>query len=101
MLTHKIALVGAAVASLLIADAAVARTHHPSTPAERQATDDLNAKSLADARAATAGMQPTASTIPQPSLSPAPSMSPAPETSAPDATTAPAPEQPEQPDTGK
>ena len=72
MLMHKIALAGAAAAALLVTSApALAFTHHPATPAEIQATDDLNAKALADARSGTAGTQPTASTNPQPAMTPA------------------------------
>jgi len=126
MLTHKLALAGAAAAALLVTGApALAFTHHPATPAEIQATDDLNAKSLADARAAAAGSQPTASVNTQgymnnstTATTPSPDANapmPAPSTPQPSATgnggmntpntntTAPAPmpEQPEQPTTGK
>lgn len=113
MLMHKFAL---AAAALLVTGApASAFTHHPATPAEIQATDDLNAKALADARAGVAN-QPTASTNPQPALAPttpSPAPMPAPSNPQPSATggvntpntntaaPAPAPEQPEQPDTGK
>jgi len=116
---HKLALAGAAAAALLVTSApALAFTHHPATPAEIQATDDLNAKSLAEARAVAAGTQPTASTNPQPAMTtPSPDASapvPAPSNPQPSATgngsmntpdtnttaPAPAPEQPEQPDTG-
>lgn len=83
MLLKKLALAGAAAAALFVADSAVARTSHPSTAAERQATDDLNAKALADARTGVAN-QPTASTNPQPALtSPTETMAPSP-TTAPD-----------------
>lgn len=46
-----VAIVGLAAATL----PAAAYTHHPSTPAERRQTDDLNAQSLAQAQSATPG----------------------------------------------
>jgi hypothetical protein len=119
---HKLALAGAAAAALLVAGTpALAFTHHPATPAEIQATDDLNAKSLADARAGAAN-QPTASvnsqtymnntttaTTPSPDAS-APMPAPANpsangnSTETPDANTAapaPKPDQPEPPASGQ
>ena len=65
MIIRNIALAGAAAVALgFIGTPALAFTHHPATPAEIQATDDLNAKALADARATSAN-QPTASVNPQ------------------------------------
>ncbi len=83
MLMHKIALAGAAVVALTFAGSpASAFTHHPATPAEIQATDDLNAKALADARTGQTN-QPTASVSPQPATSGTTATTPSPDMTAP------------------
>jgi hypothetical protein len=84
MLMHKIALAGVAAVALTCAGSpAFAFTHHPATPAEIQATDDLNAKALADARTGQPN-QPTASVSPQPMVNDtSTATTPSPDTAAP------------------
>jgi len=50
MKLKSLVLGGAAIVGLALATPAVAFTHHPSTPAERKQTDDLNAQQLAKAQ---------------------------------------------------
>jgi hypothetical protein len=57
---------GAALLSLAgLSAPAVARTHHPSTAAERKQTDDLNAQQLALARGQEPMQQQAAATMPE------------------------------------
>jgi hypothetical protein len=56
------ALGGAAIVGLALAGPAGAYTHHPSTPAERAQTDDLNAQALTQAQQGQPAQQQSAQT---------------------------------------
>jgi hypothetical protein len=74
---------GAALLSVAGLSPAVARTHHPSTAAERKQTDDLNAQQLALARGQQPLQQQAAATMPEQNNA----MTATPQTSAPESTT--------------
>lgn len=67
MKLKTLALGGAAIVGLALATPAIAYTHHPSTPAERKQTDDLNAQALVKAQGETTAVAGASSTTAMPS----------------------------------